>query len=798
LIKHSNYLPLFLLLTLAFSVSSKTTEGRTAAATVFEGKTTTLQVTQALRSFESTLTPYFQMRAGIAVAAGQRVSGLTQADLFEIGRRWNALSPAFKTIYLKATQIPSGMKQFVSPSDKFEIYYFDTGRGAVALTDSIGYSSSSWRTKTPTSNGVPDYVDEVAFAADSAWSMEIDRFGFIKPWAYIDNAHSSSRYKIVLSLAEKETYGYTYPEGAAPGDIGQRSLIETRFEWNDDVWNMPPNDYKTHPEKAVRVTCAHEFFHAIQYSMVHSVANAVSLDDFPQSFTEAMGVLMEDLCFDYINDYFQYLDSFFAEIFSGSMFQEKITSSNQAYKDGILTMFLYHRASPSPRIDFVEKLYFDNYKITTPFINGLNAASIFIGRSWPDILGSFFTESYYTGARAVPGRFIPDAPLLKKKWDYAKDLPDASSSVVKTIQPFGMNTFYFAKDGAGDAGLIIHFVGDSLDPDNGDAGAIYNIRCILARNENPADDSIISLSLFSKSRGSVSIPEWPAFSHVLVVASNARYGVARRASVVFQTCGVSIRKNESVVFQSSPPDPSFLSPSASVLLHANEDLACSLSITKSFSMGTEPAESARVDSLAPAGTFYDIAFPPNWPYSSEMQLTLREPRRTIDHIAAEHEVTDSVFCLYRWDGVSRKWIKFLIHPTWNADQITWQCSIASPGVYGVFAPLRDSLSPSFVAYPNPVRLKVNGGIKITGENLLELLIFSIDGTLISRAIKGENNQPRAIVEVKRGDLVVGFIWHLCSPGGKPVPPGVYFARVGWKDPVTKGMKKKLQKIFVLP
>jgi hypothetical protein len=31
-----------------------------------------------------------------------------------------------------------------------------------------------------------------------------------------------------------------------------------------------------------------------------------------------------------------------------------------------------------------------------------------------------------------------------------------------------------------------------------------------------------------------------------------------------------------------------------------------------------------------------------------------------------------------------------------------------------------------------------------------------------------------------------------------VPPGVYYARVGFKNEKTRGMTKKLQKIFVLP
>jgi len=37
----------------------------------------------------------------------------------------------------------------------------------------------------------------VAWALDSAWSMEIDGFGFVQPIPYVDATHNSNRFKVV-------------------------------------------------------------------------------------------------------------------------------------------------------------------------------------------------------------------------------------------------------------------------------------------------------------------------------------------------------------------------------------------------------------------------------------------------------------------------------------------------------------------------------------------------------------------------------------------------------------------------
>ncbi|HUI92580.1 MAG TPA: hypothetical protein VLX68_10070 [Chitinivibrionales bacterium] len=800
MIKPQRLFIVFLLLIAASSLSAKTAGVRATASRVFEGKTTIAAVKQSVSAFESALTPYFQARA-VHAKPGKGVAAPTDADFIALAKCWELLSPSFKALYLKATQIPSDMTKYVSPSGHFEIYYYTSGIEAVDLTDTIGFSSTDWRTQTHEPNGVPDYVDQVAYAADSAWSMEIDRFGFVKPWPYMDQTHNSSLYKIALRLMtgdDATTYAYTFPEDNAPaGNIGFTSYIETRSEWNGPVWS--DYGYNMHPENAVRVTCCHEFFHGVQYAMARSYTDIFYVDDFPVTFLEGSAVLMEDLGFDYVNDYFQYVGDFFGDPY-GAIFKYIYEDGDPVYKNALPTMYLYQLAYPSPRIDFIKNLLFNNYHQFTRFYNNLVMASGQAGRTWPDILGGFFTGSYYTGPRAAPGRFIADAPLLKDEWVYPQDQPDQSFSVSKTVQPFGMNTFSFTMHNGG-APLNIVFSGDGPLAGDADTNAVWNLRCILKKDASPAHDSIIVIPNTSATKAGAAIANWQDFIEALVIATNARYDSTRNGKVTFMPCGITYRSGDSATVTSIPSGAPLTAPYAAVSVKALTDLSCSLSVKETNLAGSSLLDSARNDSLAALGTFYDISFPLTWLHNAGLVLSIVELKQQVDAIASAHAIPDTLFDICRWDDSSSSWkpIMSQLLPRKAPDSLTYirRCLDSVPGIYGLFGllpnPNRDHIDSVFTALPNPARLKRDGSIRFKGRNILEIWIYSIDGRLVSHAVKGQNSQPRSLPE-----YAYGFEWKLCNNSGTSVPPGVYFAQVGYKNEATRGMNKKLQKIFVLP
>jgi hypothetical protein len=72
---------------------------------------------------------------------------------------------------------PSLQKQFASESGKFLIHYDLSGTNAVDQTDTDA-------------NGVPDYVDSVAFYFDEAFKLESDETGYHQPPADKGNGGS--------------------------------------------------------------------------------------------------------------------------------------------------------------------------------------------------------------------------------------------------------------------------------------------------------------------------------------------------------------------------------------------------------------------------------------------------------------------------------------------------------------------------------------------------------------------------------------------------------------------------------
>ncbi len=141
----------------------------------------------------------------------------------------------------------------------------------------------------------PDYVETVATVMQQVWDYETSRMGYKTP--LLDDgsptqfSNPDGRLDTYLAdLGSRGLYGYCTPEGP------------------DDVHQLPgycvlDNDYSryqygTLPGYALRVTAAHEFFHAVQF--------AYDVDEDPW-FMEGTATWIEDELYDNINDNVQYL-----------------------------------------------------------------------------------------------------------------------------------------------------------------------------------------------------------------------------------------------------------------------------------------------------------------------------------------------------------------------------------------------------------------------------------------------------------------------------------------------------------
>ena len=125
-------------------------------STSFTGST----ATQAqIRTFEQQIQPYFESKANGTLATAANLYSPSQADLFMIARYWKQLSIDFKSLYLRALQIPATLNRlYISLSGNFEIYYTISGYDSIDITDTFGFSTSNGRNKLSGPNGIPDYV----------------------------------------------------------------------------------------------------------------------------------------------------------------------------------------------------------------------------------------------------------------------------------------------------------------------------------------------------------------------------------------------------------------------------------------------------------------------------------------------------------------------------------------------------------------------------------------------------------------------------------------------------------------
>ncbi|MCX8056066.1 MAG: T9SS type A sorting domain-containing protein [Ignavibacteria bacterium] len=158
-----------------------------------------------------------------------------------------------------------------SPGGKFRLTYETTGPNAVPTADGNG-------------NGVPDFVEWVASYFDYSWAFEIDTLGFLPP------PIGTGKYQV--SFEEMSAYGYTT---VVSGTL-------TRIVMHRNFNGFPPNqDPEGNVKGAAKVTAAHEFKHAHQ--IVYNYWNE------PSWYIELDATWMEDIAYDYVNDYYNYITS---------------------------------------------------------------------------------------------------------------------------------------------------------------------------------------------------------------------------------------------------------------------------------------------------------------------------------------------------------------------------------------------------------------------------------------------------------------------------------------------------------
>ncbi len=215
--------------------------------------------------YPEVLPPNSDFRLDRAVCGTAAIRGLTA--------NWDRLPAATKDAFAFLLQRPVLRESILSSEGHFKIHYNTTGIHAVDPTDADA-------------NGVPDYVDETARVFEDVWDLQIDQLGYNPPPSDGDGVYDI----YIKNLARQSAYGYTYP-------IAYTELITPSYMEIDN--NFTDGIYFSRGLDGLRVTAAHEFFHAVQFAYYADFGAAW--------WQELTATWMEDVAYPDVNDFYQYM-----------------------------------------------------------------------------------------------------------------------------------------------------------------------------------------------------------------------------------------------------------------------------------------------------------------------------------------------------------------------------------------------------------------------------------------------------------------------------------------------------------
>ena len=274
----------------------------------------------------------------------------------------------------------------ISPDGYFRIHYSISG----------GYQVYQYDLDTAGGgDGIPDYVNGIAKAADSAWNYEVNHLGFLRP-PDDDTAGGDDLIDIYIIGLPGSLYGYTEPEYEVS------PLRATSFIVIDNDYNIPPYNQSTAVQRrldAANVTIAHEFFHTIHFGLDWTEYETHSFqqpDDVVRAWWEMTAVWMEETVFDNVDDYILYQRFFYDYPWMGLQAGRPFNIYHQ-YAAGIFPLYIAERFGASVIKDAWVRCR--DYGQGPDWLEALNDAIISFSQT-EGIYNSAFPDSIYNLRRA--------------------------------------------------------------------------------------------------------------------------------------------------------------------------------------------------------------------------------------------------------------------------------------------------------------------------------------------------------------------------------------------------------------
>jgi hypothetical protein len=275
-------------------------------------------------------------------------------------------------------QRPTLPESYVTADGLFRIHYTTTGSDAVDPTSTNGA-------------GVPDYVYEVGLAASYSHRLLVDTLGYRRPAE--DGGKGGAEFDIYVVDLRSGLYGFTDPEELVDGAASRwiaYVVIDNNYLSNEG--------YYTTGLEAMRVTVAHEYFHAVQFNYGYR--------DEDIFFFETTSVWFEDVAYTEVNDYLGYLAPYFRNL-STPLHQ---SNGQHEYGNGIWLKYLVKK------FDFTIVRQFWEIIEEFPALDAMNRVLSGRGSTLSSAFSEFCEWLYFTSYRADPAAYFPEGssyPLVR-------------------------------------------------------------------------------------------------------------------------------------------------------------------------------------------------------------------------------------------------------------------------------------------------------------------------------------------------------------------------------------------------
>jgi hypothetical protein len=275
----------------------------------------------------------------------------------------------------------------VSLSGHFRIHFDTVGLHAPIARDAAGniLPNATYRT----------FVDTLKYILDSVWIAQVETFGFAPPVS--DNGRGGgNEYDVYIVDLGGGWFGETVPEYDFPVSSGKQNQQYTSFIRVDNDFGF---GYRTKGIDALKVTCAHEFQHALQVSNT-----GLWMNDF--YFYEICAEAFEPVVFPDVKDYLNDVRTYFNSIESIPLF----TAAYPGYERAIFGYFLMLRHGTQSMADLWNEIRLLRPIPALKKLFGTRQTSL-------ELEYAEFSEwIYFTNTRADSLKYFPDArtfPPLK-------------------------------------------------------------------------------------------------------------------------------------------------------------------------------------------------------------------------------------------------------------------------------------------------------------------------------------------------------------------------------------------------